>query len=83
MILLVKGEFLGGKGLTLVWQFKSGADPRFFLHTSQKHFNKNAGGRVVRYGFGNFFDFDYLITDRTDRVYYLKTKLQNKVGSFG
>ena len=34
----------------------------YFLPTSKKKFEqKYVGGRVVRYGFGNLFDFDYLI----------------------
>ena len=37
------------------------ADPGFFLPTSKKNSNKNTGGKVVKYGFGNLFDFDYLI----------------------
>ena len=51
----------------------AGADPGFFLPTSKKIRTKirGGGGRVVRYGFGNLFDFDYLIR-------YLRTS-RNKV----
>ena len=41
----------------------------FFTYVQNS--NKNTGGKVVKYGFGNLFDFDYLIR-------YLRTS-RNKV----
>ena len=40
---------------------KPGADPGLFLPTFKKNSNKKTGGKGRRYGFGNLFDFDYLI----------------------
>ena len=59
------------KPATFMFNTLSGADPEFFLPTSKENLKKITGeGMVVRYGFGNLFDFNYLFK-------YLRKPIRN------